>query len=179
MMRRDTRISQDTIERTPGNANLGNLDPQGISAAVCDHFQAESKRRFCGTGINENKFDFLTFIKDIQVSLPSDSQRRANLSVVKKAMGCNHGENNRDNTKELSLQMYGSLNIYKEYYIAGKQKLYVNGVAQNAAALNRLRYAMIAPDPAAVAGTPQAGGALVGVAAWAHRSPRELHLALT
>jgi hypothetical protein len=31
---------------------------------------------------------------------------------------------------------------------------------------------MIAPDPAAVAGTPEAGGALVGVATWAYGSPR-------
>jgi len=37
---------------------------------------------------------------------------------------------------------------------------------------------MIAPDSAAVAGTPQAGGALVGVATWADGVP-ELYLALT
>ena len=68
--------------------------------------------------------------------------------------------------------MDGSLNIYNEDYIAEKQTLYVNGVAQNTAALNRLRYPVIAPDPAAVAGTPQAGGALIGVATWPDGSPR-------
>jgi hypothetical protein len=57
---------------------------------------------------------FLTFIKDIQASLPSDPQGIAIRSVMGKAMGCNHCENNRDNTEELSWHMDGSLNIYKE-----------------------------------------------------------------
>jgi len=93
-------------------------------------------------------------------------------------MSCNQGDNNRDNTKELCLHIDGSLDIYKEDYIAEKQKLYVHGVAQNTAALNRLRYPMIAPDPAAVAGTPQAGGALVVSPLGQMRVP-ELYLALT
>jgi len=50
--------------------------------------------------------------------------------------------------------------------------LFVTAVDKNSAALDRLRYPEIAADPAAVAGTPQAVGALVGVPTWADGSPR-------
>jgi hypothetical protein len=68
-------------------------------------------------------------------------------------MGCNHGENNRDNTINLPFHMDGSLNFYQRDYIAGKQALFATAVAKNTAALDRLRYPFAA-DPAAVAGTP-------------------------
>jgi len=68
--------------------------------------------------------------------------------------------------------MDGSLNIYQEDYIAEKQALFVTAVDKNTAALDRLRYPEIAADPAAVAGTPQAVGSLVGVPTWADGSPR-------
>jgi hypothetical protein len=58
----------DDTRKDPGNANLGNLDAEGIYASVRDHFQAEPNRRFCGNGVGKNKIDFLTFIKDIQAA---------------------------------------------------------------------------------------------------------------
>jgi len=165
------RQFRDDTRKNPMNINLGNLDAEAIYAPVRDHFQSEPKRRFCGNGIGA-KIVFLTFVKDIQASLPSDPQGKGILSLMKKAMGCNHGENNRDNTRELPLHEDGSLNIYQEHYLAEKQALCVTAVDKNTAALDRLRYPAIAADPAAVAGTPQAVGALVGVPTWADNSPR-------
>ena len=66
------RQCQDDTRKNPGNAILGSLDAEGIYATLRDHFQAEPKRRFCGNGISENSFDFLTFIKHIQASLLRD-----------------------------------------------------------------------------------------------------------
>jgi len=151
------------------NINLGNLDAEAIYAKVWNSFQADPEKIFCGNGIGA-KTDFLSFMKHFEASLPSDPQGKAILSKVKKAMGCNHGENNRDNTRKLPFHMDGSLNIYQEDYIAEKQALFVTAVDKNTAALDRLRYPEITADPAAVAGTPQAVGALVGVPTWADGS---------
>jgi len=165
----ERQFRQDT-KKNPMNVNLGNLDAEAIFTKVCNFFQANPKKRFYGNGVAA-KTDFLSFIKYFQASLPSDPQGKGILSIVKKAMGCNHGENNRDNTRNLPFHMDGSLNFYQEDYIAGKQALFATAVAKNTAALDRLRYTFAA-DPAAVAGTPQADGARVGVPTWADGSPR-------
>ena len=76
------RQYRDDTRNNPGNANLGNLDAEGIFSTVRDHFKAKPKRRVSGNGISENKIDFLTFIEDIQAALPSDPQGKAILSLV-------------------------------------------------------------------------------------------------
>jgi hypothetical protein len=95
----DRQFRQDT-KKNPMNVNLGNLDAEGIHTKVCNCFQANPKKRFCGNGA-ASKTNFLSFIKYLQASLPSDPQGKGILGLVKKAMGCNHGENNRDNTRNL------------------------------------------------------------------------------
>ena len=167
------RQFQEDTRKNPGSINLGNLDAEAIYAPVRAHFQSEPKRRLCGNGIG-SKTDFLSFMKNIQASVPSDSGGKGILSLMKKAMGCNHGENNRENTRELPLHKDGSLNIFQEDYLTEKQALGVTAIDKNTASLDRLRYPAIAADPAAVAGTPQAVGALLGAPTWADNSPRAL-----
>jgi len=98
------RQFREDTSKNPMNTYLGNLDAEAVYAKVWNFFQSEPKLRFCGNGIGA-KTDFLSFMKDIQASLPSDPQGKGILSKVKKAMGCNHGENNRDNTRNLPFHM--------------------------------------------------------------------------
>jgi len=93
--------------------------------------------------------------------------------VVKKEMGCDHGEYSRDNTKELSWITDGSLNIYKDDYIAEKQKICQWGCSKYCSS-EQTEVSYDCTNPAAVAGTPQVSGSLVCVATWTDGSPTAL-----
>jgi hypothetical protein len=80
------RQFREDTKKNPMNVNLGNLDAEAIFTKVCNFFQANPKKRFCGNGVAA-KTNFLSFIKDIEASLPSDPQGKGILSMVKKAMG--------------------------------------------------------------------------------------------
>jgi len=80
------RQFREDTRKNPMNINLGNLDAEAIYAPVRNHFQSELKRRFCGNGIGA-KIDFLTFMKDIQESLPSDPQGKGFLSKKQESDG--------------------------------------------------------------------------------------------
>ena len=75
------RNFRDDTRKNSGNCHLGNFDGETITSAVRKHFQENLSRKFSWNGNSEHKTDYVTFIKDVQAALPSDSQGNAILGL--------------------------------------------------------------------------------------------------
>jgi len=144
-----------------GNNNLGNFTSEEIISASRKGLHDNPDRMFYGNS-HDSTTEYLSFIKAILKSIPSTPGGRGVLSVIKKAKGAKFGVNNRNTMPKLPPDEDGGMLTYCEDHLAKHNQVYMTVVAQNASALNDLRYPAISTDPLAAAGTPQVVGALIG-----------------